>query len=367
MELETPERRTPPLTEHARRGLLRAALAAGAWRPAPPPVPLSTAALREIAPLLLQSGEAALGWSRIRNTDAKGSEAAQQLHQAYRLNLLYAAARERDIARVFRRLRAAQIEPLMGKGWAAAQLYADRGLRPCGDIDLYVRADEFAAARAALSEAPAEAALVDLHPGFAELDDRDADDLYARSPLIVLGDTEVRTFGAEDHLRLIALHMARHGTWRPLWLCDVAAALESRPPGFDWDYLLASDRRRAEWVSAAILLAHRLVGARLDGVPASLTGRPLPRWLIPAVVRQWGRGGTVHGSRMPMIYELRHTRRILPAIRTRWPNAIEATIQVGAPLNELPRLPFQLGTCVARTARFLWTAVSQYRRWLIFY
>ena len=42
----------------------------------------------------------------------------------------------------------------------------------------------------------------------------------------------------------------------------------------------------------------------------------------------------------------------LRALRIRWPNPIEATIGVGGPFNEIPRLPFQIRECLSRAARF---------------
>jgi hypothetical protein len=330
------------------RGRLRAALASGAWRASPPPVALSDSALGGIAPLLLWSGEGSLGWSRIRETAASRTEQADELHQAYRLNLLFAGACERDLVQVLARLRAGGIEPLLGKGWAAARLYADRGVRPCGDIDLYVAAESHATARTLLAESQP----VDLHLGFAELDDRSPDEMRRRSQTAEVLGSVVRVFGPEDHLRLLALHMLRHGAWRPLWMCDVAAALESRGADLDWDYLMEGDPHRTEWVACALGLARELLGAELAGAPPSVLRR-LPRWIIPAVLRQWGRGGPAHGNRAPMADEIHHPRRLLTALRLRWPNPIEATLLLHAGPNDLPRLPFQIGACAVRAARFL--------------
>ena len=45
--------------------------------------------------------------------------------------------------RVFRLLREKGIEAILAKGWAVARLYPDRVLRPYGDIDICVSADQF--------------------------------------------------------------------------------------------------------------------------------------------------------------------------------------------------------------------------------
>ena len=54
-----------------------------------------------------------------------------------------------------------------------------------------------------------------------------------------------------------------------------------------------------------------------------------------------------------MAYSFRHPAQLPRALRLRWPNPIQATVRVGGPFNELPRLPFQLWECVLRMAHFL--------------
>jgi hypothetical protein len=225
-------------------------------------------------------------------------------------------------------------------------------LRPYGDIDLYVRREQHATFVAALKKPEARGWNIDLHRGAAELDDRDFDELYARSHAIRLGELEVTTFGPEDHLRLLCLHFLREGALRPLWLCDIAVALNSLPPGFDWEYFLGGSERRADWAACAIGLAHHLLGVETDGLPVARRAERLPRWLIPSVLQQWGSGKVTKGRRTPMSAHLRRRMGMLSSLRERWPNAVEATIGVRGPFNNWPRLPFQLGDCALRTARF---------------
>lgn len=274
----------------------------------------------------------------------------EELHDAYRLFVLQAALHEERIARAFAALRAAGVDAILGKGWAVARLYPDPGLRPYGDVDLYVRPEDHAAARKALPDP--QAGGIDLHRGFAELDDRRADELFARSRVETLRGVEIRVFALEDHVRLLALHMLRHGVLRPLWLCDVGLAVESRPPEFDWDVFARGSRRRSAWVRSSFGLAHALLGARLEGVPRPEAAARLPRWLVPAVLRQWSAFVPPHGSRAPMAASLRRPVAFLRGLRLRWPNPVEATVAVGGPFNELPRLPFQVGDCLLRTAQF---------------
>ena len=345
-----------PDNDPGRRGKLVASVLAGAWRASPPPPPLpqslSPAALIEVTPLLLGTGAGGLGWWRVRSSELRTSAAALELRQAYRLYTLQAGRQERQIVQAITLLRSAGVEPLLAKGWAVARLYPERGLRPYGDIDLCVRPEQYAVAVAALAAPAAETVVVDLHKGLPELHRPSLDDVYERSQLVPLGDVDVRTLGTEDHLRYMCIHMLRHGAYRALWLCDVAVVLESLPKDFDWEYLLWGDRRRAGWVASTVCLAHQLLGARLDGIPVADRARHLPRWLIPSVLSQWSI--EEHYMDSPsMAYSFRHPARLLRALRERWPNPIQATVGVGGPFNELPRLPFQLWECVLRTMHFL--------------
>ncbi len=176
--------------EWARRGKLVAAVLDGAWRRKQLPLDLSPAELKEITPLLLGSGAAALGWWRVRDTKLQSCPAAIELKQGYRLHTLQTAIHESQIQKALAVLREAGVEPLLAKGFAAAQLYPEQGLRPYGDIDLYVRPEQHRTARMALNAAiPGP---VDLHRGFLELDDRRLEEVFGRARQLNLGGVEVR-------------------------------------------------------------------------------------------------------------------------------------------------------------------------------
>jgi hypothetical protein len=53
-----------------------------------------------------------------------------------------------------------------------------------------------------------------------------------------------------------------------------------------------------------------------------------------------------------MMNLLRHPALALKHLRHHWPNPIEAAINARATFNEFPRLPLQLGDCLARTVKF---------------
>jgi Uncharacterised nucleotidyltransferase len=350
-----------------RLGRLVAMALCGAWRFAPAPLCLDAAELSQVTPLLLAAGAGGLGWRRIQAAELSSSRPAMKLRQAYRLHALQAVLRQRELVAVTRLLRSAGVEPLLGKGWAVARLYPEPGLRPYGDLDLCVRPEQFAAAQEALRSPDAPGGTVDLHRGlmpqwegaaFSQLDDRQLEELYERSQLVSLDGTPIRTLGPEDHLRFLCLHMLSHGAWRPLWLCDLAVALETRPPDFDWDWCLSGNRRRSDWVACSLGLAHQLLGARVDDTPIAARVQRLPRWLVPTVLRQWGQ---IYTHRTPISSCLRRPATMLKELRHHWPNGVEATVDVRGPFNEWPRLPFQLGATAVRAAEFLSGLTRQVR------
>lgn len=335
-------------------GKLVAHLLYGAWRQTLPELDLSAAQLEAVTPQLLWSGSAGLGWRRISATDLRTTAAATKLQQAYRLQSLYAGLHETEIEQVIGLLHAAGVEPLLIKGRAAAEFYPDRGLRPYGDIDLCFEINQYAKALAVLRSPEGTAINVDPHDGLDGFYGLSLDDMLMRSQRIRVGQIEVRVPCFEDHFRILCIHFLKHGAWRPLSLCDVAAALESRPMVVNWERCLGNDRRRADWVACAIGLAHQLLGARVDDAPATPRSGRLPRWLIPAVLRQWQKPHPESNETSELLVTyLRKPSLWKTELAKRWPNPIRATMYFSGPFNEFPRLPFQLGNVLIQGARFV--------------
>lgn len=340
-----------------RQGKLVSTMLAGAWRPESlPDLDLDEAGLNEVTPLLYGSGAAALGWKRVARSHLKDSASAELLHQAYRLHALQAAIHEQKIAKVFGLLNRAGVDAFLAKGWAAASLYSDTAMRPYGDIDLCVRPDHFSKAEEILSTPEAADCWVDLHKSFVELKDRRFDELFERARLEPLNGESIRIPSEEDHLALLCIHLLKHGAWRPIWLCDIAAAIESLPDGFDWKVCLGTNRTRANWIETAIALSQALLQADTGRLPKREVNH-LPAWLIENVLLQWSHPFAMDQAPMnhlvPISGLLRQPANLIDGLRNRWPNAIIATISVNGRFNNVPRLPYQLANCGARMASVL--------------
>ena len=326
---------------------------ATSWRSHPSTPCLDAPRLADAAQSLLQSGAGALTWWRIKDSDLALTDCGLEFRQSYRLHAMQSALHEREIAKVFTLLRSSGVEPLIVKGWAIARLYPDSALRPYDDIDLIVPDGQCRKTVALLDAREDKYDTVDVHSS-TQLDRESFDKLFERSQLIMLGGVPVRLLSPEDHLRILCIHLLKHGAFRPLWLCDVAVAVENRDRNFDWKVCLTDNRRRAGWVRCAIALAHRLLGADIETTPLDVRNQRLPAWLIPCVLKQWEKPrGIDHAPSQLFMQSLRHSPSIPRAVMKRWRDPIRATICVEGSFNKTPRILYQMEDYLAQVAKFL--------------
>lgn len=343
----------------SQKGHLVAAVLAGSWRSSNyPTLKIDEDGLAEVTPQLSRSGAAALAWRRIKDTPLASSAAGETLQQAYRHQSLKSSLHEQHVEKVFRLLREAGVEAMLVKGWAAAKFYEQTDLRPAGDIDICVRPSDRAKARAALEKNVG--CSTDLHTAFTEIGERSLQDLFARSKTVSLGAEKVRTLGTEDHLALLCIHLLKHGGWRPLWLCDISAALESLPSDFNWDVCLGVNKHRARWIGCTLGLAELLLQADIRRVPLNRDQMHVPGWISQTVLYHWSK--LFPGDALPMrpaplmAVTLRERRNILKGIVERWPDPITATFNLEGGVNNFPRFPYQLADFLLISARFVFAS-----------
>lgn len=332
-------------------GSVVARLLAGVWRASPPPLDVDAEALVEAVPRIVAPGTAALVWRRIAAGSLAVDPRLAPIRAAAMSGALANAARLARFGPLVRELDAAGVAPVLFKGLALDHAYPGPNLRPLGDFDLVVRPSERARAVEVLSRgatgrslprggqfrypgagAGIPGAAVDLHDGLPAVYGLGLDRLFGEAvALHGLGDPGVRAPRPEHHLRLVAVHMLRHGGWRPLWLVDVAALVEAAGPGFDWDVALGRDPVARAWTAAAIGLAAALLGCRPpDGVAA-----PPPAWVVRTVLSEWRdpRAGRFLSPDVEL--SMGFVRRRLAYY---WVNPVAAAIARGAPPSvHLPR------------------------------
>jgi hypothetical protein len=337
-------------------GKLVAATLHTSWHnPATRSLGLSPAELDLVTSLLYESGAAGLGWWRIRDSDLRQTPSGEMLHQAFRLLALQGAIHENKIRKVFSVLRSVNVEPILIKGWAVARAYPQLALRPYGDIDLIVRRHDYQTASQAIERA-ARDCFVDFHAGVPfELADRSIEDVFSRSQLVTCGEAQVRVLSPEDHFALLAIHLLKHGAWRPLWLCDLGVLLGSMPNDFNWDRCLGKDRQRTNWILAAAGLAQKLLGASIRDEQISEEAREVPGWLVHRVLKEWetpfAKAQSPQRHHAPINSYLRRPRGLLKDLARRWPNPIIATISVNGTFGSRRRLRYEVGNWALRAGR----------------
>ena len=322
----------------------------GAWRAAPPPCDLTPAEIALVTPLLSSSGGTALGWWRVKDTPLAAH--AGDLRGSAQLLALDDIVNEAALSELCSLLNGAGVTPLLFKGWAAARSYPQGWLRPYGDFDLLVRGCEFAKAQAVLADAatgflgknygmplgPRGHCAVDLHDRLDNFYAADGDMLFARARPMTLPGGTLLVPSPEDHLRLCAIHMFRHGGWRPLWLCDVAAMSEAADANFDWQICLGDRPVTAAWTAAAIMLAVRLLGARSDHLPPRVRNQCVPDWMEATVLRYWD---NPRAERV-LPPNLVGFRTPIATLKRQWRDPIKATIWSNGSPKPGSRLHFQI-------------------------
>jgi hypothetical protein len=337
-----------------RRGEIIARAVAGSWRDEPNQPQLCAAELAPCVDALVRSGAGALVWRRVRSAEYRDDQRFRALRAAHHMVRLRAELDLRDLSAILSAMRAMGIEPVLLKGWSIAAKYARPELRPMGDVDLLIRSTEVGRAETVAVRMARGRAPIDLHSSLLDLSDRSVADLFAHSRLVCIGGVETRVLGAEDHLRHLCLHFFRHAGSRPLWLCDIAVALETMTREFDWDRCLSGDTLLTERVIAAVSLARTLLCARLAHPMPAGVGYTCPRWLIRGVLRSWGRPFDPRVFHPTSVYlSLRRPYEILPALLRRWPDPLEATVQRAVPLTGRWRPLVQLHEAAIRAARLI--------------
>jgi Uncharacterised nucleotidyltransferase len=338
-----------------RRGRELASVLAGSWRQPPVAEEIPNEILTRLAPVVVAGGGAALTWFCIRHHKSKLSQSSTKLYrEAYIGSVARAAAHEAEVVHLLGSLQVANIRSILLKGWSVGRLYPESGLRPSGDIDLWIDPDQRSKARVVLQRAGTGRQLVDLdHDQLSRFEDRGFADFYASCDTVHLGGTPINVLRQEDQIRILCLHFLKHGGWRPIWLCDIAVLLEFRNPAFNWELCLGSDSQCARWIGCTLALASDLLGAIIPpGAPRCVTSSP-PGWFTNTVLTEWSNPSAPSATTFAFLIPELMSRpwKLRSILRGRWRNPIQATIDCNGAFDALPRMPYQLWNGVSRAGR----------------
>ncbi len=269
-----------------------------------------------IAPLLYQN--------LLPLADLVPAAVLASLRNGYENNVHKSVLLARELVRVLDCCDAIGIEALPYKGIVLAETYyRDVALRQGGDIDLFVRKQDFGRLKNALRDlgyvarrpvpqhheeeyfasgyecsfdGPAGNNLLEvqwaLQPRFQAVD-FDMESLFSRAVWATVAGRQVKTPRPEDLLLVLSVHAAKHIWSRLIWICDIARIMQRE--NLDWARLQSRARElgilrimhinfllASRWFqtsipaifesavlsdSAASLLASEIEGMMLAGVP----------------------------------------------------------------------------------------------------
>jgi hypothetical protein len=240
----------------------------------------------------------------------------------YRFYLLRKRFAEGLILSAFRKLRRAGIEPILIKGWAAAQNYPETVPRFFSDIDLAVEASEYERARNLIEKENIGG--IDLHRELRQLDTLPWARLFRNSELVGMEDEEIRVLCPEDHLRVLCVHWLISGGENRERLWDIVYAVRNRPEEFDWSKCLGVvNPTRRQWIIMTVGIAHRYMNLELEGIPFAEEAKDLPVWVVRRLEKEWAKNLEIRSLRSQLNHPIGLIRQIKKRIP---PNPIQATV-----------------------------------------
>ncbi len=281
-----------------------------------------------------------------------------------RWNKLHMRLAEVSITNAFVKLRAAQIEPILIKGWVISQSYPEDHCREFVDVDLCVNPLQYQKAKDILENNAVNFMPVDLHNGLRHLDSASWENLFDNSRLLQIEENTIRVLSPEDHLRVICTHWLNDGGANKKRLWDIYYAVKNRPNDFDWErFLNIVGKKRRKWIICTLGLAHKYLGLDLTDTPIAKESTEIPKWIINTVEHEWESKIKLK----PLQICLRNKKELFEQIKKRFPpNPIQATVELEGKFDNTPRIFYQVGDIFYRMPsslrRITGAAYDQYLR-----
>ena len=252
-------------------------------------------------------------------------------------------------------LSKANINYAIIKGLAVAQNYSDKAHRPSGDIDILVSPEDFPRVLSILKPFlnpkytsdsntnslnkvfvldwlyPSSVSKIDIHTDLEKFQLYNTQELLTESTSFNATNSSITTIAPEYHLRVLCLHFLRHGCWRPLWACDIAAFIEKNSKNLNWDIVANKRSCVHNWISLCFSIVEILLGADLQDVPKEFRNVKMPHWVQRVIMEAWSKPFSFYNGAPNLKTTLLKKPWKLPSsILTRWPNDIESTYIIGA-------------------------------------
>jgi hypothetical protein len=204
-----------------------------------------------------------------------------------RMQMLRFKVHEKKIEEVWGDLTEAGFEPLLIKGWGAAQFYPQPFKREFSDIDIVIAPEKFDEAEVFLQN-NSRGYNVDLHRGLRRHDSLKFEEIYSKSRIYDCGNVKIRVPRPEDHLRILCVHWLTDGGAYKEKLWDIYYGIDNRAADFDWQRFLESvSRKRRRWIVCTVGLAHKYLNLPIEKTPIADEAKNLPKWLTKSLEAEW--------------------------------------------------------------------------------
>ncbi len=231
---------------------------------------------------------------------------------------------ETKLENLFCKLGKAGFEPILIKGWAAAQYYPKPWNRISGDVDMVFRPKEVRDVKkflAGYTDLP-----IDIHSGLRRLDTVDFEDLYKHSLIIDCQGTAIRVLRVEDHVRVLCVHWMSDGGANKEKLWDLFYAIDRFRENFDWSRCLdVVNSIRKAWIKSIIGLTYDYLGLETKDLPFADELKDNPAWLKRAVEKEWTSNIRLNSLHLFMDDKKTLIKQILKRIP---PNPLQATVEL---------------------------------------
>jgi len=324
---------------------------------------------------LILSGTGGVAWNNLKHCQKYPQDDPEKaLENVYRFLAIQELRDQCEILNIGRRLSSEGITPLTFKGRVLASYYSPTYIRPTGDLDIVVREEQFDAAITCLKNASVSHQIelededhvfslkydsdgpqlrVDLHKSLCRFGIHSAKEIFTASKQAALPDPSVfRMPSLEHHIRIVTIHFLRHGGWRPLWLCDVAALMDAVESSFNWELCLGENRVNAEWVVLSMKLAEQMLGARSLTYPDAYRDIKVPDWVARAVNKEWHHPN-IKRFRRPRFLDVKGFGNRIEELKLRWPNPLVAMTSCQRSLLKRSIFLYQSQYFLQRCRRFI--------------
>lgn len=269
---------------------------------------------------------------------------------AKRFKIIQYKVREKQIGDIWQKFEEAGFQPILIKGWAAAQCYPKPFEREFVDIDLIVNPDGFLEADE-FSKIMQSSLPIDLHYGPRHLDSLSFEDIFENSVFYRCGEIDIRVPRAEDHLRMLCIHWLTDGGANREKLKDIYYLIDNRTEEFDWDrFLNVISHRRQRWLECAVGTAQKYLKLNLENTPLINSSENLPKWFVQTIQNEWNNSVKLE----PLQLHLRNKKMLWKQIKKRLPpNPIQATVLQEGDFDWKPRIWYQIGNIFNRLPSLL--------------